>query len=67
MSQTKAKYRLLNKWGNHVAYTDSEVEKNILLDRGFHIDENWQKPVENKTNTSKKRKVAQTNDRKTEN
>lgn len=37
----KAKYRLLNEWGNRVEYTNSEVEKNILLDRGFHIDETW--------------------------
>ncbi len=32
------KYRLLNKYGNRVIYTDSEREKNGLLKRGFHID-----------------------------
>jgi hypothetical protein len=66
MAQTKPKYRLLNKWGNRVEYTDSEVEKNILLDRGFHIDENWQKPAEPKPTAPKKRKVAQKNEGQTE-
>lgn len=38
---TKAKYKLLNKWGNRVIFTDSEKEKNSLLDKGFRIDESW--------------------------
>lgn len=55
----KAKYRLLNEWGNRVAYTDSEFEKNILLKRGFHIDEAWGKP---KTPAPRKRKAVQKNE-----
>ncbi len=55
---TKAKYRLVNKYGNRVEYIDSEVEKNILLNRGFHIDEKWGKPAEKKQTTPRKRKVA---------
>lgn len=64
MAQTKPKYRLLNKWGNRVEYTDSEVEKNILLDRGFHIDENWGKEesVSPKNPTPRKRKAANKNE-----
>ena len=38
------KYRLLNEWGNRVIYTDNEREKNTLLDKGFHIDEEYNKP-----------------------
>jgi hypothetical protein len=69
MAQTKPKYRLLNKWGNRVEYTDSEVEKNILLDRGFHIDENWGKEesVSPKNPTPRKRKVANKNEGQLEN
>lgn len=53
---TKYKYKLLNKYGNRVEYTNSEVEKNILLDRGFHIDPSWgEKP---KNTTPVKRKAA---------
>jgi hypothetical protein len=40
-----------------VIYTDSEIEKNSLLEKGFHIDENWQKPA-----TPKKRKAVKTED-----
>ena len=54
----KAKYRLLNEYGNRVEYTNSEVEKNILINRGFHIDEKWQKASEKKTTAPKKRKAA---------
>ena len=60
MAQTKSKYRLLNKWGNRVEYTNSDVEKNILLERGFHIDESWgkeEKPLP-KTPAPKKRKAV---------
>lgn len=56
------KYRLLSQYGNRVEYTDSEVEKNILINRGFHIDENWQKSAENKSTAPKKRKVAKKNE-----
>lgn len=66
MAQTKPKYRLLNKWGNRVEYTDSEVEKNILLDRGFHIDTTWGKTTEEKKPTTKKRKAVNKNDRNVE-
>ena len=52
------KYRLLNQYGNRVEYTNSEVEKNILLNRGFHIDEKWNKPNENKPTAPKKRKAV---------
>lgn len=52
------KYRLLNEYGNRVEYTDSETEKNILISRGFHIDENWQKTTEKKTTAPKKRKAV---------
>lgn len=38
------KYRLLNEWGNRVIYTENEREKNTLLERGFHIDEEYNKP-----------------------
>lgn len=38
------KYRLLNEWGNRVIYTENEREKNILLEKGFHIDEEYNKP-----------------------
>lgn len=60
----KAKYRLLNEWGNHVAYTDSEFEKNILLKRGFHIDEEWGKEEQStpKPTATRKRKVVQKNE-----
>lgn len=67
MAQTKPKYRLLNKWGNRVEYTNSEVEKNILLNRGFHIDENWGKEsVSPKNPTPRKRKAVNKNDRNVE-
>lgn len=49
------KYRLLNEWGNRVIYTDNEREKNTLLYKGFHIDEEYNKP---------KRKVAVKNENK---
>ena len=49
------KYRLLNEWGNRVIYTDNEREKNTLLDKGFHIDEEYNKP---------KRKAAVKNENK---
>ena len=52
------KYRLLSQYGNRVEYTDSEVEKNILLGRGFHIDENWQKLGDKKTTAPRKRKAV---------
>ena len=68
MAQTKPKYRLLNQWGNRVAYTDSEVEKNILLNRGFHIDEAWgkeEKPAP-KTPTPRKRKAVKKDEGQTE-
>lgn len=58
----KSKYRLLNEWGNRVIYTNSESEKNSLLEKGFHIDKNWQKPAENKPTAPKKRKVAKKNE-----
>lgn len=64
MAQTKHKYRLLNQLENRVEYTDSEVEKNILLDRGFHIDEAWgkeEKPLP-KTPAPRKRKAVQKNE-----
>lgn len=63
---TKAKYRLINEFGNRVEYTDSEVEKNILLNRGFHIDEEWQKPAEPKVITPRRRKAAVTDAGKSE-
>jgi hypothetical protein len=66
MAQTKPKYRLLNKWGNRVEYTNSEVEKNILLDRGFHIDTEWGQTTEEKKPTAKKRKAVNKNDRNVE-
>lgn len=56
------KYRLVNKYGNAVYYTDSEKEKNQLLDRGFHIQE-IEKP---NIPTAKKRKAVKTSDGKTE-
>ena len=62
----KAKYRLINQYGNRIEYTNSEVEKNVLLNRGFHIDENWQKPAEPKVITPKRRKAADTNAGKVE-
>jgi hypothetical protein len=65
----KAKYRLLNKWGNRVAYANSEFEKNILLKRGFHIDETWgkeEKPTPKSSATPKKRKAVVKNEGKTE-
>lgn len=49
------KYRLLNEWGNRVIYTDNEREKNTLLDKGFHIDKEYNKP---------KRKAAVKNENK---
>lgn len=58
----KYKYRLLNQYGNRVEYTDSEVEKNILINRGFHIDESWQKPAEPKVITPKRRKAVKSED-----
>ena len=64
MAQTKQKYRLLNRWENCVEYTNSEVEKNILLDRGFHIDEAWgkeEKPLP-KTPATRKRKAVKNNE-----
>lgn len=48
------KYRLVNKYGNAVYYTDNEKEKNQLLDRGFHIQE-IEKPSKP---TTKKRKAV---------
>jgi hypothetical protein len=66
MAQTKPKYRLLNQWGNRVEYTNSEVEKNILLDRGFHIDTEWGQTTEEKKPTAKKRKAVNKNDRNVE-
>ena len=62
----KAKYRLINEFGNRIEYTDSEVEKNILLGRGFHIDEEWQKPVEAKVITPKRRKAVSVDEGKIE-
>lgn len=56
------KYRLLSGYGNRVIYTDSEKEKNQLLDKGFYIDEKWQ---EEKPAVPKKRKVAKKNEGKT--
>ena len=64
MVQMKHKYRLLNQWGNRVEYTNSEVEKNILLERGFHIDESWgkeEKPLP-KTPATRKRKAVKKNE-----
>lgn len=64
----KAKFKLLNKWGNRVVFTDNEKEKNRLLDKGFHIDETWaqeEKPapiIASKT----RRKAVKKNERKTE-
>ena len=60
----KAKYRLLNEWCNRVAYTDSEFEKNILLKRGFHIDEEWGKEEQStpKPTATRKRKAVQKNE-----
>lgn len=64
MAQTKHKYRLLNQWENRVEYTDSEVEKNILLDREFHIDEAWGKEEKllPKTPAPRKRKAVKKNE-----
>ena len=64
MAQTKHTYRLLNQCGNRVEYTNSEVEKNILLDRGFHIDEAWGKEETQlpKTPAPKKRKAVKKNE-----
>lgn len=54
----KAKYKLLNKWGNRVIFTDSDKEKNSLLDKGFRIDESWvseePKPTPPKKTTARK-------------
>lgn len=58
---TKAKYRLLSEYGNRVIYTNNENEKNSLVEQGFHIDKNWQKPA-----VPKKRKVAKKDEGKTE-
>lgn len=66
MNQTTYKYRLVNEYGNRVEYTNSEVEKNILLDRGFHIDTTWGKTTEEKKPTAKKRKAVNKNDRNVE-
>ena len=64
----KAKYRLLNEWGNRVAYTDSEFEKNILLKRGFHIDEDWGKEEKSlpETPAPRKRKAVKKDEGQTE-
>jgi hypothetical protein len=62
----KAKYRLVNKYGNRVEYANTETEKNALLRLGLHIDEEWQKPSEPKT-TPKKKKVVNDNEERTEN
>lgn len=63
-----SKYRLLNKWGNRVVYTNSETEKNILLDRGFHIDEEWKQTETHKpTPTAPKRKAVKKNEGQTKN
>ena len=58
---TKAKYRLLSEYGNRVIYTNNENEKNSLIEKGFYIDKNWQKPA-----VPKKRKVAKKDEGKTE-
>jgi hypothetical protein len=50
------KYRLLNEFGNRVIYTDSEREKNSLIEKGFHIDKEI-KPKENATAETKKPKT----------
>ena len=64
MAQMKHKYRLLNQWENRVEYTDSEVEKNILLERGFHIDEEWGKEEQStpKPTATRKRKAVKKNE-----
>ena len=54
----KSKYRLINQYGNRIEYTSSEVEKNILINRGFHIDESWGDAPEEKNPTPKKRKAV---------
>lgn len=50
------KYRLLNEWGNRVIYTENEREKNILLEKGFHIDEKFNKPKRKVVTTSEQNK-----------
>jgi hypothetical protein len=53
---SKAKYRLVNEYGNRVEYANTETEKNALLRLGLHIDEEWQKPSDPKPTTPKKKK-----------
>ena len=60
-----AKYRLLNEYGNRVIYTDNEREKNSLLEKGFHIDEEIKPKKEIKTEEKKpktKKKVETENE-----
>lgn len=61
---SKAKYKLVNKYGNRVEYANTEQEKNALLRLGLHIDEEWQKPSEPET-TPKKKKVVKKNEERT--
>ena len=31
-------YKLVSEYGNEVVYTDDEIKKELLLDRGFVVD-----------------------------
>ena len=60
-----AKYKLVSKYGNEVVYTDSEREKNNLLEKGFHIDEEIKPKEKIKTEEKKpktKKKVETENE-----
>ena len=50
------KYRLVSEYGNCVMYTENEREKNTLLERGFHIDEKFNKPKRKVVTTSEQNK-----------
>ena len=62
------KNRLLNDYGNRVTYTDSEKERDLLIARGMHLDENYGKKEadEIETPAPKKRKAAKKNEGHTE-
>lgn len=60
-----AKYKLINDVTHRIWYTDNEKEKNQLLERGFHIQE--QIVIREKQPTTKKRKAVSKNERKPKN
>lgn len=65
------KYKLISKYGNRVIYTNSEREKNNLLEKGFHIEKQLTpkntQATKTKTQYSKtKRSEAKKNEGKVE-